>query len=1490
VPELELPERYRALSRLGKGGGGEVWAVRDQYTGNTFALKVLARRASPHEMAALVRETVALSGLEGLGVPRVVHFGRMPRSGRPYLVRELVSGISLEALIDEPGSSTAVLTALAQAADKLTLLHRAGLLHGDVKPANVIVTAGGEATLVDLGLSLPWLEAGSLAEGLTPKYAAPELLLGQSLTVRAEVYALGTALAEILSAKHDTSSQRRARLEQIVARATADEPTARYPSADEFAAALRSAADIAEPEASAAADLIWPIVGIDATSRELLELAESLAPGAALRLEGATGSGRSTLLRRLTWSLGVRGTPVIFIDDELVEEHEFVATELSSLEANPAGFVLVDDMDALPEDMVSRLQRARAAGARVIAVGGAPLAGASEFAIPALDHAAAAELVRRAIPSLTETLLDRVVAASQGRPGELRRLVRALSAEAVASSEDIERVLNRRSSRPSSPPENALQRALHYLDRGRYNEAQNALSEVHASDRRSQLAASVAKARLALGLGAAERALETLSAARASLDAKKPSSEDHLHTLYTARALVGVGKYGEALALIEPLTRAEGALGAEARVYSGLALTYLERHDAAEGELNGAIEQARAAASSRVEAIALASLGLARQRADRTDEARRSYLEAIGAAERAGDAGTLATIQLNLAGLLKVSGDLAGAIAHFEAARDMGKRSGRLFTVRQALLDLANTDLYLGRLARARSSIETLREQERELPAEVCAQLLGLEAELFARCGELGRAEHAFEQCDAAYDRLGRALDAAEARLERVLMAAKLNSPRLTQLRSDLELARAALAQSSAHRSLLHLAAARLAWLSRNEGEARQQLESALETARSVGQREWLWRALEARAEIEEQSGQLLLARRSREEALVVLEEIAARLPRDLREVYWDDARRRHLRASVHVPPAAVAREVSQMSNAAPGALAALRSSSLVSDSQLTPLERRLARILQVNSELAGEHDLERLTARIVDHAVDLLRAERGFVLLLGADGTLSAHTSRSRLEQDLHLEFSRSIAAQVIETGEPVVSLSALDDARMNNFPSVHQLMLQSVACVPIAAPNGRSIGALYLETRLRKGAHFEAEIGTLRALADQVAIALESARLIRENQERAAELAESNRLLAESQKSLEELLEGRTLQLKRTRQKLRETRDTLYGHFGYLGLVGTSAAMRRVYALIERLKSTDVPVLITGESGTGKEVVARAIHSASPRAKSKFLGVNCGAIPEHLLEAELFGHVRGAYTGADRDRRGLFREAEGGSILLDEIGEMPHKMQAGLLRVLQDRNVRPVGGTREEAVDVRLLFATNRDLAALVAAGKFREDLFYRIHVVQLELPPLRERAEDIAQLTDHFLGIFSARYRREKKSVSREALRKLCGYAWPGNVRQLEHVLLNAWVLSDEPEIEADDLDLPGVPGIRRAPARSQESSHHGRGRNAERISRPPVGSGAPARRKSRLSDHRSDERERILKALQACNWNRVKAAKLSGIPRRTFYRRLREYGIQ
>jgi DNA-binding NtrC family response regulator len=222
-----------------------------------------------------------------------------------------------------------------------------------------------------------------------------------------------------------------------------------------------------------------------------------------------------------------------------------------------------------------------------------------------------------------------------------------------------------------------------------------------------------------------------------------------------------------------------------------------------------------------------------------------------------------------------------------------------------------------------------------------------------------------------------------------------------------------------------------------------------------------------------------------------------------------------------------------------------------------------------------------------------------------------------------------------------------------------------------------------------------------------------------------------------------------------------------------------------------------------------------------------------------------------------------------------------MPHKMQAGLLRVLQERKVRPVGGTEEEPIGCRFLFATHRNLERLIQDNRFREDLYYRINVVQIPLPALRERRDDIPLLVDHFLGIFAARYKRDRRGLTREALNKLCSYEWPGNVRQLEHVLLNAWIMSDQPEVDAEDIDLPVVSLERREARDSMPSAPVA----AQVSSEPQSG-----QKNESLSSHRRSERDRIIEALEASNWNRVKAAELSGIPRRTFYRRLREYKIQ
>jgi serine/threonine-protein kinase PknK len=1470
----QFPARYEPVQRLGKGGGGEVWAARDKVTGETVALKLLRDGADNPEMMALIREATLLSGIEGLGVPKVLHFGRLPGSDRAYMVRELVEGRSLAELMDQPGAARTALAAVAQAADLVTRLHRSLLLHGDIKPANIIVGPDGTATLVDLGLAAPWREGGSKPEGLTPRYAAPELFCGEPLTAQAEVFALGATAAEVLRHAGELPEALLRAVGEVVQRATAERAADRHPSADEFAEALRRAGRL---DAAVSGDhgRVWSIVGIEQVSDELLARIRELSAGAGLVVSAPRGSGRSTLLRRVSWSLGVAGVAVGLITEEASELRTALEVVLSG--RTPSELViLVDDADRRGEADLRELDALRRQGARLVMTvssdGDAARLPGETFALfqlPSLDPATAAELVRRMIPSLSDKLVRYIVARAGGLPGLMRAAVDKLEGSAVVSIEDVERQLG------AVPVPRGVRldpAEIHQLlDRGLFDLAADCL-EAYAEDRSVPIA--LARAKLSIGRGSAQQALRELRAVERDLsDEGHEVAEWHLEK---ARAHLRVGDYDDAerhaaLTLTrlgasilgnvaEGRSVADAGVGpkvAEALAVNGLAQSLSGRHDDATQTLRRSVEVARGAGDGRVLAITLGSLAFALQRNDQLDAAQAANEEALELAEAAGDAGHVSTTRLNLGGIARMRGDIAGAVLHLEAAVDMGRRSGRESTVRQALLNLANVDLYLGRLARVQGSLDALAAERSSLGEVQQAQLLGLEAESAALAGDYALGEEKCIACAEVYERLRRPIDAAEARLERVLFALRrAGSPDVAELQEELFGAERLLGESGAHRPLLLEARGRLALATGELELARTAFTEAIDASRSAGQREWLWRALAGRAEIYRRMGNDDSSAVDRRAALEVLEELAQPLPLDLREVYWNEPKRRVLRQAPEptvLPRSSPHFDISDID-------APTHFGGVVR-------EDRLSRVLEINRALAGEHDIDRLLEKVTDHAIALLFAERGFVLLRSRSGDdkLSVFAARDRHGDDPHARFSRSIAERVVQTGEPFVAMDALSDARVSDYVSVHSLMLKSVACVPIRSRSD-VIGALYLETRLRPAAMFDDELPTLAAFADQVAIAIETARLVSENQKRALELEQANVELEAARDKLEQLLGRRTEQLKTTRENLRSAREAIRGHFGYGGIVGTSTAMRRVYAIVDRVKDADVPVLITGESGTGKEVIARAIHNAGPRAKSKMVGVNCGAIPEHLLESELFGHVRGAFTGADRDKKGLFRELDGGTILLDEIGEMPQKMQAGLLRVLQEKVVRPVGGTREEPVNTRVIAATHRNLAEMVQNGSFREDLYYRLNVIEVRVPSLRERPEDIALLIDHFLRIFAARYARERRTISREAQRRLSSYGWPGNVRQLEDVLLNAWILTDAPELEPGDFELPEE----RPLAATTVSEVRPRPESADAA--------------------KEVEKDRILEALGACNWNRAKAAKLIGMPRRTFYRRLKLHGIQ
>jgi DNA-binding NtrC family response regulator len=272
-----------------------------------------------------------------------------------------------------------------------------------------------------------------------------------------------------------------------------------------------------------------------------------------------------------------------------------------------------------------------------------------------------------------------------------------------------------------------------------------------------------------------------------------------------------------------------------------------------------------------------------------------------------------------------------------------------------------------------------------------------------------------------------------------------------------------------------------------------------------------------------------------------------------------------------------------------------------------------------------------------------------------------------------------------------------------------------------------------------------------------------------------------------------------ARSLERHRLERENRLLREQVQREFGFDQLIGSGAAMRQVFETIQKIAETDLSVMVRGESGTGKELVAQALHTTSTRRARPFVAVNCAAINRELVESELFGHEKGAFTGADRRRIGRFEAAEGGTIFLDEIGDMAPETQAKVLRVLEERKLERVGSTETIEVDVRVVSATHRDLEAEIEAGRFREDLYYRLKVVEVELPPLRERIEDFAALSDRFLGQVAERLGREKKKLSPAALARMARHSWPGNVRELRNVIERAAVLAGEAEIAEEDLQL-------------------------------------------------------------------------------------------
>ncbi|RJO72610.1 MAG: GAF domain-containing protein [Myxococcales bacterium] len=419
----------------------------------------------------------------------------------------------------------------------------------------------------------------------------------------------------------------------------------------------------------------------------------------------------------------------------------------------------------------------------------------------------------------------------------------------------------------------------------------------------------------------------------------------------------------------------------------------------------------------------------------------------------------------------------------------------------------------------------------------------------------------------------------------------------------------------------------------------------------------------------------------------------------------------------------------------------------------------------QLTEKLMSAATIEELLNLLIDAVIEVTGADNGFLILRREnqelDFTVARNLNRETIGNAINY-VSDTIISRVIQTRRPVIVSDALNDEQFKSSASVLNLKLSSVMCVPLIA-RGSLLGIIYVGNNNVINLFTPDKLQLMEIFAGQASLLIQNALLLNE--------------LQVDKQSLKEQIE----------------------QMRYGSMVGASESMREVFRKIEKVAGIDVPVLIQGETGTGKELVAREIHLKSSRRNGPFVVINCGAIPRELLESEMFGHLRGSFTGAVANKIGKFKAANGGTLFLDEIGDMPLELQVKILRALEEHKIVPVGDTRLEAVDIRVIAATNIPLERAAKEGAFREDLFYRLNVITIWLPPLRDRRDDVTLIAKYFLARYAKEYERRIKGFSPRSLEAILNHEWPGNVREVENRIKKAVIMADRNLIEPEDLDL-------------------------------------------------------------------------------------------
>ncbi len=514
------------------------------------------------------------------------------------------------------------------------------------------------------------------------------------------------------------------------------------------------------------------------------------------------------------------------------------------------------------------------------------------------------------------------------------------------------------------------------------------------------------------------------------------------------------------------------------------------------------------------------------------------------------------------------------------------------------------------------------------------------------------------------------------------------------------------------------------------------------------------------------------------------------------------------------------------------------------SENELANDLHRLQKLLGLLRRITSELEPERVLSAVLDAALEFLEAERGFLVTVEED-RLFIPVARDFWRKDIPspaFELSRTVALEVVRHGVTLVTEDATEDPRFEEMASIHDLQIRSVLCVPLKDDRGRVTGAIYLDNRFSRGRFNERDAEFMEAFAAQAASALQRSGVFE--------------TLRRSSRQYREAASRNALEVRELKARLKQMERQQGFRHDFSVLVGRSDAMRNCLKLVDKVIDTGLAVLLRGESGTGKDVLARLIHEQGPRRDGPFVVADLSALPHGLVERELFGHAAGAFSGAGEASAGLVAAADGGTLFLDEVGDLPQEVQKSLLRILEGGDLRPLGATRSRRVDLRVIAATHHDLEEDCAAGRFREDLYYRLKGVEIRVPPLRERVDDLPALIEHFMARAGVQL-----EFSPKAWRALVGHPWPGNVRELQNELTRLGLLG-RPRINATDLSLA----------------------RAETVRGVTLGEGGLKGEVDAL------ERRLIREALSAESGNKTRAARVLGLSRVGLRKKMERLGIE